>query len=210
MERLSPGEWERLEREVKRGPLAHGWDDAFQGWTLKRVKLLIGRMFHLGYTIQGVWKLLRRHGWSAQVPLRRAVERDDESIEVWKAEVWPADTLYQEAIDRLERCRVIVYLARARLLYGEWLRRQSRRQDSRAQLRIAFDTFSRLGADGFAERARRELLATGETVRKRTVGTFVELTSQEAQIARLAKEGHTNGEIAGLAPRPHAIARSGP
>ncbi|MEU4033251.1 winged helix-turn-helix domain-containing protein [Streptomyces collinus] len=89
MEQLSPGQWERMERELMRGPLAHGWDDAFQGWTLKRVKLLIGRMFHLGYTIQGVWKLLRRHGWSAQVPLRRAVERGDEAIEVWKAEVWP-------------------------------------------------------------------------------------------------------------------------
>lgn len=82
-------QWERLERELKRGPLVHGWDDEFQGWTLKRVKLLIGRMFHVGYTVQGVWKLLRRHGWSAQVPLRRAIERDDEAIEVWKAEVWP-------------------------------------------------------------------------------------------------------------------------
>ncbi|GGW84163.1 hypothetical protein GCM10010350_81120 [Streptomyces galilaeus] len=61
MERLSSRQWERLERELKRGPLAHGWDE-FQGWTLKRVKLLIGRMFHVGYTIQGVWKLLRRHG----------------------------------------------------------------------------------------------------------------------------------------------------
>lgn len=89
VERLSPGQWGRLERELKRGPLAHGWDDESQGWTLKRVKLLIGRMFHIGYTIQGVWKLLRRRGWSAQVPLRRAIERDDEAVEVWKAEVWP-------------------------------------------------------------------------------------------------------------------------
>ncbi|MEW2625563.1 winged helix-turn-helix domain-containing protein [Streptomyces sp. NPDC048106] len=89
VERLSTAQWERLERELERDPLAHGWDDGFQGWTLKRVGLLIGRMFHVGYTIQGVWKLLRRHGWSAQVPLRRAIERDDEAIEVWKAEVWP-------------------------------------------------------------------------------------------------------------------------
>ncbi|MFB8182781.1 winged helix-turn-helix domain-containing protein [Streptomyces sp. NPDC055966] len=72
-----------------RGPLAHGWDDGFQGWTLKRIKLLIGRMFHVGYTVRGVWKLLRRHGWSAQVPLRRAIERAEEAIEVWKAEVRP-------------------------------------------------------------------------------------------------------------------------
>ena len=88
-ERLSRIQWERLERELQRGPLAHGFDDQFQGWTLKRVKLLIGRMFHVGYTIQGVWKLLRRHGWSAQVPLRRAIERDEDAIEVWKTKVWP-------------------------------------------------------------------------------------------------------------------------
>jgi transposase len=86
-ERLSPGQWERLERELERGPLAHGWTDESQGCTLTRVKLLIGRMFHTGYTVQGVWKLLRRHGWSAQVPVRRALERDEEEIEVWKAKV---------------------------------------------------------------------------------------------------------------------------
>ncbi|MFJ9382046.1 winged helix-turn-helix domain-containing protein [Streptomyces sp. NPDC101455] len=85
VERLSSRQWERLERELQRGALVHGWDDEFQGWTLKRVKLLIGRMFRIEYTIQGVWKLLRRHGWSAHVPLRRAIERDDEAIEVWKA-----------------------------------------------------------------------------------------------------------------------------
>ncbi|MFF0288463.1 AAA family ATPase [Streptomyces sp. NPDC005262] len=107
-----------------------------------------------------------------------------------------ADVLYQEAIERLERCRITVHLARARLLYGEWLRRRSRRQESRTQLRTAYETFSRIGAAGFAERARRELLATGETVRKRTVGALAELTGQETQIARLARDGHTNPEIA--------------
>ncbi|MEV0722815.1 AAA family ATPase [Micromonospora purpureochromogenes] len=107
-----------------------------------------------------------------------------------------ADALYRKAIEHLGRCRIVVHLARARLLYGEWLRRHNRRQESRAQLRSAYEAFSRIGADGFAERARRELLATGETVRKRTAGTVTELTSQEAQIARLAKDGHTNGEIA--------------
>ncbi|MDF6044232.1 AAA family ATPase [Streptomyces sp. JH14] len=107
-----------------------------------------------------------------------------------------ADALYREAIERLERCRVTVYLARARLLYGEWLRRRGRRQDSRTQLRTAYETFSRIGADGFAERARRELLATGETARKRTVDTLTELTGQETQIAGLARDGHTNPEIA--------------
>jgi DNA-binding CsgD family transcriptional regulator len=107
-----------------------------------------------------------------------------------------ADALYREAIEHLGRCRIAVHLARARLLYGEWLRRQNRRQESRAQLRSACEAFSRVGADGFAERARRELLATGATVRRRTLSPVAELTSQEAQIARLARDGHTNSEIA--------------
>ncbi|MFD9633004.1 winged helix-turn-helix domain-containing protein [Streptomyces violascens] len=88
-ERLTPAQWQRLEAELGRGPLAHGFDDEHQGWTLARVKLLIGRMFHVGYTVQGVWRLLKRHGWSCQVPVRRALERDEAAIEVWKAEVWP-------------------------------------------------------------------------------------------------------------------------
>ncbi|MFJ9566699.1 AAA family ATPase [Streptomyces fuscichromogenes] len=106
-----------------------------------------------------------------------------------------ADALYQEAIGRLGHSCVAVQLARARLLYGEWLRRHHRRQEGRVQLRSAYEAFSRFGADAFADRARRELLATGETVRRRTAGTDVELTSQEAQIARLAGD-HTNSEIA--------------
>ncbi|WUS60960.1 winged helix-turn-helix domain-containing protein [Kitasatospora herbaricolor] len=88
VERLSAGQWARLEAELQRGPLAHGFEDD-QRWTLKRVKLLIGRMFHVGYTVQGVWKLLRRHGWSCQVPVRRALERDEAAVEVWKEQVWP-------------------------------------------------------------------------------------------------------------------------
>jgi transposase len=87
-ERLSARQFARLEAELRRGPLAHGFTDD-QRWTLKRITLLIGRLFHVGYTVQGVWKLMRRHGWSCQVPLRRAVERDEEAIEVWKQEVWP-------------------------------------------------------------------------------------------------------------------------
>ena len=89
-----------------------------------------------------------------------------------------------------------VELARAHLVYGEWLRRNSRRIDAREQLRTAHEMLSVIGADGFAERARRELLATGETVRKRTEGTRHDLTAQEEQIARLASEGRTNPEIA--------------
>ena len=89
----------------------------------------------------------------------------------------------------------MVELARSRLLYGEWLRRENRRVDAREQLRAAHEMFSRMGAAAFAERARRELAATGETVRKRTVETVDELTTQEAQVARLAAQGRTNPEI---------------
>jgi DNA-binding CsgD family transcriptional regulator len=106
-----------------------------------------------------------------------------------------ADALYREAIERLERTRIRVELARARLLYGEWLRRERRRVDAREQLRSAHDMFSRFGAEAFAERAGRELTATGETVRKLTIETRDALTPQEAQIARRAVEGQTNPEI---------------
>ena len=106
-----------------------------------------------------------------------------------------AEDLYREAIDRLGRTTVGVELARAQLLYGEWLRRENRRVDARVQLRAAHQALSRMGVDAFAERARRELLATGETVRKRTVDTFRELTAQESHIARLAGQGLTNPEI---------------
>src|SRR5262249_1763320 len=84
----------------------------------------------------------------------------------------PAEHLYDEAIDRLGRTRVRTELARAHLLYGEWLRRHNRRVDARDHLRIAHEMLSHMGIDGFAERARRELQATGETVRKRSVETF--------------------------------------
>jgi DNA-binding CsgD family transcriptional regulator len=107
-----------------------------------------------------------------------------------------ADALYVEAIDRLGHSRLVVHLARAHLVYGEWLRRENRRVDARAQLRIAYEQLSRIGAEAFAERARRELVATGETVRKRVMETRYELTSQETQVARLAADGHTNSEIA--------------
>ena len=80
-------------------------------------------------------------------------------------------------------------------MYGEWLRRENRRADAREQLRAAHEIFSRMGAEAFAERARRELLATGETVRRLTAETRDELTAQEAQVARLARDGHTNPEI---------------
>ena len=106
-----------------------------------------------------------------------------------------AETLYREAVERLARSRGVVHLARARLLYGEWLRREGRRVDAREQLRAAHEMFNGMGAQGFAERARHELLATGETVRKRTDEAPALLTPHEAHIARLAREGLSNPEI---------------
>jgi DNA-binding CsgD family transcriptional regulator len=107
-----------------------------------------------------------------------------------------AEGLYREAIDRLGRCRVALDLARAHLLYGEWLRRRGRRVDAREQLRTAHARFTEMGAEAFAERTRRELLATGETARKRTIETRDELTPHEARIARMARDGASNQDIA--------------
>jgi len=107
-----------------------------------------------------------------------------------------ADGLYREAIERLGRTRLRPELARAHLLHGEWLRREGRRVDARAALARAYEMLNAMGADGFAERARRELSATGATVRKRTPETRNDLTAQETQIARLARDGLSNSEIA--------------
>jgi DNA-binding CsgD family transcriptional regulator len=106
-----------------------------------------------------------------------------------------AEDGYREAIDRLDRPRLRVELARAHLLYGEWLRRENRRTDARSQLRTAYEMLDAMGVAAFAERARHELAATGEAVRKRTVEATTTLTAQEAYIARLACDGRTNAEI---------------
>jgi transposase len=87
-ERLSPQQWARLEAELRKGPLAHGFAGD-QRWTLGRIKTLIGKLFRVGYTVEGTWKLMRRRGWSAQVPVRQALERDEDAVAAWKAEVWP-------------------------------------------------------------------------------------------------------------------------
>src|SRR5439155_5178329 len=100
-----------------------------------------------------------------------------------------AEALYRQAIDRLGRTRVRFELARAHLLYGEWLRRARRRLDAREQLRTAHEMLAAMGIEAFAQRAARELLASGETARKRTVETLDQLTAREAQIARLARDG---------------------
>jgi DNA-binding CsgD family transcriptional regulator len=107
-----------------------------------------------------------------------------------------AEGLYREAIERLGHCRFALDLARARLLYGEWLRRRGRRVDAREQLRTARASFAEMGAEAFAQRASRELLATGETTRKRTIETTDELTPHEARIARMARDGASNQDIA--------------
>jgi DNA-binding CsgD family transcriptional regulator len=124
--------------------------------------------------------------WALGIEARsRALLADDQA----------AEPLYREAIARLARTRMVVHLARAHLVFGEWLRRKHRRIDARTQLRTAYEMFDHMGAAAFAERARRELLATGETVRRRTLEARDELTSQEAQIAQLAADRLTNPEI---------------
>jgi DNA-binding CsgD family transcriptional regulator len=107
-----------------------------------------------------------------------------------------AESLYRQSITHLGGTRMKLELARTQLLYGEWLRRERRRLDAREQLRTALEAFTGMGADAFAHRAERELLATGEHARKRTVDTRDQLTPQETQIARLAADGHTNRAIA--------------
>jgi DNA-binding CsgD family transcriptional regulator len=143
----------------------------------------------------------------AQPALEQLVERADASGTDWAlatqarcrallSGVDEAEALYREAIGRLLPTPLRVDLARARLLYGEWLRRQSRRVDARNELRTAYEMFTDFGMNAFAERARIELQATGEHARKRSLDTLGQLTPQEEQIARLAVEGHTNREIA--------------
>jgi len=115
-----------------------------------------------------------------------------------------AEACYRDAIDSLTRTPLRAELARCHLLYGEWLRRAGRRVDARTQLRLAHEMFTDMGMEGFAERSRHERLATGETVRRRTVETSLDLTPQEAQIAQLARAGRTNADIGAqlfLSPR---------
>ena len=139
----------------------------------------------------------------AAAALERLSERTQASGTEWalgiearcRALVADDESLYRESIERLARSRAAVEHARSRLVYGEWLRRENRRTDARELLRLAHESFSRMGTEGFAERARRELQATGETARRITPDTRDVLTPQEVQVARLARDGHTNPEI---------------
>ncbi|MEU8234595.1 AAA family ATPase [Actinoplanes sp. NPDC048967] len=128
------------------------------------------------------------HGWGRGIAARSRAMLSDGAV---------ADDLFREAIDQLDRAGVRTELARAHLVYGERLRRDNRRAEAREHLRTAHEMFVAVSADGFAERARRELLATGEHVRRRPVADRTELTPQEEHIARLARDGRTNPEIAG-------------
>jgi DNA-binding CsgD family transcriptional regulator len=124
--------------------------------------------------------------WALGIEARsRALLSDDEAAEL----------LYREAIERLARTRIRAELARAHLLYGEWLRRKQRRLDAREQLRIAYQMLTAMGIAAFAQRAARELPTIDETARKRSVESLDQLTAREAQIARLARDGHSNPEI---------------
>lgn len=125
--------------------------------------------------------------WAAGVEARsRALVAENATAEQW----------YVAAVERLERTPLRTELARAHLVYGEWLRREGRRVDARQQLSAAYELFAAMRAEGFAERARRELQATGEKVRKRSPDADThELTPQEEHIARLARDGRTNAEI---------------
>lgn len=103
-ERLSAPQFARLEAKLRRGPPAHRFADG-QRWTLKRIKVVIERLFHVGYTVRGVWKLMRRHGWSCQVLLRQAVKQDEEAIEVWSQVRPPRRTWAPTSASRTRRGR---------------------------------------------------------------------------------------------------------
>jgi ATP/maltotriose-dependent transcriptional regulator MalT len=159
----------------------------------------------------GLFELVEAAAKCGEIELaRRALERIEERNSVIETD-WgygilarsrallaageEAESLYREAIDRLSRTPLRPDVARAHLLYGEWLRRQGRRADAREHLRTAHDLFAAIGMAAFAERAQHELVATGERVRKRSVETVTTLTAQEAYIAQLARDGLTNPEI---------------
>jgi RNA polymerase sigma factor (sigma-70 family) len=129
----------------------------------------------------------------SDTPWAHGVEARSRALE---ADGGTAESLYRDAIEWLEPTPIRVDLARTHLLYGEWLRREGRRVDARAELRTAHELFSDFGMEGFAERARVELEATGEHVRTRAPRAVDQLTAQEAQVVRLAAEGYTNRQIA--------------
>jgi len=178
----------------------HADELAVSGWALVEVIEAASRLGKTDLAIDALRRfteITRASGtdWALGIEARSKALVSDDTV---------AERFYREAIERLGRTRIRVELARSHLVYGEWLRRAGRRRNARDQLRAAHDIFTEVGAEAFGERARRELMATGLTVRKRTVETLTDLTAQEAQIARLAAELRTNPEIGAqlfLSPR---------
>jgi DNA-binding CsgD family transcriptional regulator len=160
-------------------------------WALSELAEAAARSGHQDAARVAVERLSRRTAASGTVWAKGTAARSRALIEDGEL----AEHLHRQAIESLGQCRMTAHLARARLTYGEWLRRENRRVDARAQLRTAYDMFAAMGADGFANRTQHELLATGAKVRKRQADTRDDLTPQEAQIARLARDGRTNPEI---------------
>ena len=182
----------RYDKALAAAELACEYDDiGVVGWSLTELveaAVRSGQPARASGALQRLSETTRASGtdWALGIEARsRALLSEGEA----------AEDCYREAIERLGRTRMRPAAARAHLLYGEWLRRENRRRDARAELRTAYDLFTAMGIEAFAERARRELLATGETVRKRTAETASELTAQEAHIARLAVGGRTNAAI---------------
>jgi DNA-binding CsgD family transcriptional regulator len=166
-------------------------DDLFSVWSLPELVEAAVRAGRTEIAADALESLSERAG-AAATNWAFGVEARSRAL---LSEGQAADGLYREAIEMLSHTRVRIELARAHLVYGEWLRRERRRTDAREQLRIAHEMFSEMGAEAFAERAALELRATGEHARKRTADTRGQLTAQETQIARLAADGHSNPEI---------------
>jgi DNA-binding CsgD family transcriptional regulator/tetratricopeptide (TPR) repeat protein len=183
------GRYEEALESIRRG--CEDDDQGFVGWSLAELVEAAARSGKPEIAAAALHRLEERTraadtDWALGVLARSQALVSDGDL---------ADALYREGIERLERTRVKIHLARARLVYGEWLRRENRRADAREQLRAAHESFTSFGSEAFSERARRELQATGETARKRSVDTRDDLTPQEAQIARLARDGQSNPEI---------------
>ena len=168
--------------------IEHAGSPAAAGWPMAELIEAAARSGQSGRA-EGVMRTLSRIAVAAGTDWALGVQARSQAL------LSDREDLYQAAIDYLGRSHARVDLARAHLLYGEWLRRENRRADAREQLHRADEMLRAMGAAGFAERARRELLATGETVRKRTAGTDRDLTPQEMQIAMQARDGRTNREI---------------
>lgn len=195
----SLGQYQEAMRAAEQGA---GYPDelGFSTWSLVELVEAAARSGHPDRAAEALEALIRTTSpsgteWALGIEARtRALVSQGDTAEGY----------YVEAVERLSRTRLRVVHARAQLLYGEWLRRENRRRDARSQLRSAYEMLTDMGADAFAERARRELVATGETLRRRSVEAREGFTAQEAQIARLAAEGRTNPEIGAelfLSPR---------